>query len=88
MSDMYLTAVDRAIGAPGTWVEIPRPFRTRANAAVTGRCLEGGYLRVAPGDGATAFVVAGKRCLRTAGPVESRLRQVDDTWRLEIQAPT
>src|SRR3954447_37121 len=81
---MYLAAVERAVSRPGGWVEIPRDFVSEANASVTAGFLEQGYLRVEPREGDVPVVVQGKRYIRTAAPVETRRRQVDDEWRRRI----
>jgi hypothetical protein len=70
MTDMYLDAVRRATDTPNEWVEVPRDFKTESNASITGSCLEGGYLRVEPGEGDIPVVVQGHRYIRTAGPAE------------------
>jgi len=87
MTDMYLSAVQRAVQTPGVWVEVPRSFPSEFNASITGSCLEHGYLRVEPREGDVPIVVHGKRCIRTAGPVKTCIRNVGDAWQLSIRSP-
>jgi hypothetical protein len=84
-TDLDLASVERAVAEQGRWIEVPRRFRTEANASVTGRCLEGGYLRVKARDGDEHVVVDGRRLLRTAAPVTARVEPDDDVWRLSIR---
>jgi hypothetical protein len=81
---MYLAAVERAVARPGVWTDV-RVFKTEANAAVTGNCLAGGYLRVDPRPGDTAVEVKGKRYIATAAPVETMISQGPDGWLLKIR---
>jgi hypothetical protein len=82
---MYLAAVERAVAEPGRWIEVPRRFRTEANASVTGRCLQGGYLRVQPREGDDHVIVGGRRYVRTAAPVTPCAEPDGDEWRLSIR---
>jgi hypothetical protein len=38
MTDVYLTAVDRALKQLGRWLAVPRRFDTEFNAAITAYC--------------------------------------------------
>lgn len=82
---MYLAAVEAAHAQPGRWVEIGRAFDTEFNASVTAGRLERGYLRVQPRQGDPPIVVEGKRYIRTASPVDTRVRASDGEWRLSIR---
>jgi len=64
-TELYLAAVEEAIGQPGRWIELGRDFDTEFNAAITGSCLGGGYLRVQPRDGDVPVTIGGKRYIRT-----------------------
>ncbi len=85
-TDLYLAAVRDAVHSPGSWVVVRRTFDTEANAGVTASCLRGGYLRVIPYAGDDAIDVSGKRYLRTAAPVQTRITKVDGGWCLEVRA--
>jgi hypothetical protein len=62
---MYLSTVEAAVANPGHWIEVPRRFATEMNAAETGHCFQGGYLRVKPRDRGASITVNGKSYLRT-----------------------
>lgn len=85
MTDMYLAAVGRAVAQPGTWVNVPRTFKTKSNALKTGSCLEGGYLRVEPRERQGSVLAEGKWWLATAAPVERRVTRSGDLWVLDIR---
>ena len=84
LTDLYLRTVEAAVADPGRWVEVPRLFATEMNAAVTGYCLEGGYLRVKP-RGDERILVNGKAFLRTAAPVDSRVEGSGAEWKLHLK---
>lgn len=85
MTDLYLAAVERAIEQPGRWLLVPRRFDTEFNASVLVSCLQGGYLRVCPREGDRPIVVAGKRCIRTAAPVDAEVKRIDDGWQVVVR---
>ena len=82
-TDLYLDCVEQAVANPGQWVRI-RSFSSKANADVTGRCLEGGYLRVLPREGEPSINVNGKTWLRTAAPIRFRVGEASEGWPLDI----
>jgi hypothetical protein len=83
---MYLATVQRAVTQRDQWIDVPSRFDTEFNASITGTCLRDGYLRVRPRDGDTPVVVQGKRYIKTAAPVEYRVRREPDGWVLSIRA--
>ena len=85
ITDVYIAAVERAIAAPGRWIEVPRRFQTQFNANVTAVCLRGGYLRVEVRDDDTPIYVAGKRYLKTPAPVHARVERDYDGWLVRIR---
>ena len=85
-TDLYLATVERAIAQRDRWIDVPRRFDTEFNASITGTCLRDGYLRVHPRDGDDAVVVKGKSYIKTAAPVEYRVRREPDGWVLSIRA--
>jgi hypothetical protein len=82
-TDLYLDCVEQAVANPGQWVRV-RSFSSKANADVTGRCLEGGFLRVLPRDGEPSINVNGKTWLRTAAPIRFRVGEASEGWPLDI----
>ena len=84
LTDLYLAAVERAVARPGTWTDV-RVFDTEFNARMGAICLAGGYLRVQPRPGDTPILVAGKRCISTAAPVETKLDEGPHGWLLKIR---
>ena len=54
------------------------------NAAVTGHCLQGGYLRVRPRDDEISITVNGTSYLRTAAPVEVKIDGAGTEWKLHL----
>jgi hypothetical protein len=87
MTDLYLATVEAAVANPGHWIEVQREFATEMNAAVTGHCLKGGYLRVAPRHGEASLLVNGKIFLRTAAPVDVKADGAGTEWRLHLRFP-
>jgi hypothetical protein len=83
-TDLYLDAVEQAVAAPGRWINV-RTFNSKANADVTGRCLEGGYLRVTPRSGEPEIHVNGNVWLRTAAPIRFRVGSASDGWPLDVR---
>ena len=83
-TDMYLAAVEKAVSEPGRWIDIPRRFDRELTASVMGGRLRAGYLPVPPRDGDEAVEVDGKRYLKTAAPVTSRVDAVGGGWTLSI----
>lgn len=86
-TDAYLEAVERAVSSPGTWVTVGAEFKTERNAAVTARCLRGGYLRVLPQEGDDSVVAEGRHCIRIRAPVETRVAADGDGWTLRVRVP-
>lgn len=84
LTDLYLTAVERAVARPGTWTDV-RVFATEFNARMGADCLAGGYLRVQPREGDRPTLVAGKRYIATAAPVETKVDEGPDGWLLKIR---
>jgi hypothetical protein len=84
LTELYLTAVERAAARPGEWTDV-RVFNTKANADVTANCLAGGYLRADPREGDTPVRVAGKTYVATAAPVTTKITQEPDGWSLKIR---
>jgi hypothetical protein len=85
MTDLYLATVEKAIAVPDQWRDVPRRFATEFNAAITGNCLQGGYLRVEPREGDEVVQVDGKRYIKTAAPVEYRVRGTAEEWYLSVR---
>jgi hypothetical protein len=85
LTDLYLRTVEAAVANPGHRIEVPRRFATEMNAAVTGHCLQGGYLRVKPRDGWETITVNGKSYLRTAAPVDVRIDGAGAEWKLHLR---
>lgn len=84
-TDLYLRTVEAAVANPGHWIEVPRRFATEMNAAVTGHCLQGGYLRVKPRDDGASITVKGKSYLRTAAPVDFKIDGAGAEWKLHLR---
>ena len=85
VTEMYLSAVRDAVARPGVWMEIPRDFVTEANASVTAKCLEKGFLRVEPRAGDTSIAIEGKHFIATEAPVHTRVTSIDGGWRLSVR---
>jgi hypothetical protein len=86
VTDLYLQTVAAAVANPGHWIEVPRRFATEMNAAVTGHCLQGGYLRVKPPDETSGITVDGRTFLRTAAPVDFKVEGSGTEWQLHLRA--
>lgn len=83
-TERYLAAVEHAVARPGTWIEV-RTFDTRSSATTTAACLRDGYLRVEARHGQPSTVVAGRRWLATAAPVETDVTGCAEGWKLRVR---